>query len=43
MITAGSDDDKPPLFSSWRVWYVVIMAFLAVELLVFYFIATAFA
>lgn len=37
------DTDKPPLFHSWTGWYVLILAVLAVQIVLYYLLTLAFA
>jgi hypothetical protein len=35
--------DKPPLFNSWKQWYLLVAGFLFVLILLFYLITKTFA
>jgi hypothetical protein len=35
--------DKPPIFSTWRGWYTLVLAVLAVQILIYYWITCLFA
>ena len=37
------ENDKPPLFKSWTIWYVLLLSFLLVLILVFYYITKTFS
>jgi hypothetical protein len=37
------DNDKAPLFSSWRYWYLLIIAFLILLIFLFYLLTQNFA
>ncbi|WP_460685743.1 hypothetical protein [Niabella aquatica] len=37
------NDDKPPLFPSWNVWYVLVVLVLAVLILFFYYLTKKFS
>jgi hypothetical protein len=28
-------DDKPPLFKSWNAWYILVVAFLLLQIILF--------
>jgi hypothetical protein len=30
--------DKPPIFNSWKAWYVLVIAFLVLQIILFYLI-----
>ncbi len=36
-------DDRPPVFSNWRGWYWLLLAWLAVQLMFYYFLTYLFA
>ena len=38
-----TSNDKPPLFSSWRAWYIAVIAFLVIEIIVFAWITQQFS
>jgi len=37
------NDDKPPLFSSWNVWYVLVVLILVVLIVFFYYLTKKFS
>ena len=37
------DNDKAPLFKSWKGWYVFVILFLLLLIVVFYFFTKRFA
>jgi len=37
------DNDRAPLFKSWTGWYVLVIAFLALLIILFYFFTKRFA
>jgi hypothetical protein len=39
----GDKGDKVPFFRSWTVWYLVVIGFLAVLIVLFYWITKRFA
>jgi hypothetical protein len=39
----NENDDKPPLFPSWTVWYIVVAAFLALLIILFYLLTKKFS
>jgi Mg2+ and Co2+ transporter CorA len=36
-------DEKPPVFNSWRSWYVLVVGFLAALIVFFYFFTKYFS
>jgi hypothetical protein len=36
-------DDKPPLFGSWRKWYIVVLAALVIQMVVYYWLTRSFS
>lgn len=38
-----SDPEKPPLFESWTGWYVLILAVLVVQIIIYRFLTMAFS
>ncbi len=37
------ENDKPPFFSNWTSWYVLVLLFLVVLIIIFYLITKRFA
>ncbi len=37
------ENDKPPFFSNWASWYVLVLLFLVVLIIIFYLITKRFA
>lgn len=40
--TASETEDKPPLFSSWNGWYLLIMGTLVALIIVFYLFSNSY-
>lgn len=38
-----SDTEKPPLFNSWTGWYVLILAALVIQIILYRLLTVAFA
>lgn len=38
-----NDNDKAPLFGSWKGWYFFVIAFLVLLIILFYFFTKRFA
>ena len=38
-----TDSDKPPLFKSWTGWYVLILAVLVVQIIIYRVLTQAFS
>ena len=38
-----TSNDKPPLFSTWRAWYIAVIAFLVIEIILFAWITQQFS
>ena len=38
-----TSNDKPPLFKTWRGWYVAVIAFLVIEIIFFAWITQQFS
>ncbi len=36
------DNEKPPLFKSWRNWYALVLGFLLVQIIVYFYFTTIF-
>jgi hypothetical protein len=34
--------DPPPVFKSWRQWYLLVLAVLAVQIIMYYWLTAAF-
>jgi hypothetical protein len=39
----SQDDNKPPLFSRWRGWYVLVLSVLLLQMLFYYWLTHVFA
>jgi len=39
----NTSEEKPPLFNSWRGWYVLVLGVLVVEILLFYWLTVSFS
>lgn len=37
------DPEKPPLFNSWTGWYVLILAVLVVQIIIYHVLTRAFS
>lgn len=37
------EDEKPPLFRSWNTWYVIVVAWLALLIVLFYLFTKTFS
>jgi hypothetical protein len=37
------EEDKPPLFASWKSWYLLVLLFLAALIILFTFLTKYFA
>lgn len=38
-----TESDKPPLFKSWTGWYVLVLAILVVQIIIYRLITLAFS
>ncbi len=38
-----NDSGKPPLFDSWTGWYVLVLAVLFAQMIIYYLVTQAFA
>jgi hypothetical protein len=38
-----SDDQKPPLFKSWKSWYIIVLGVLVVQFILYVIITKAFS
>jgi hypothetical protein len=38
-----SDSQKPPLFSSWTAWYILVLGVLVVQIVVYRVLTVAFS
>jgi len=36
------DEGKPPVFKSWNSWYRLVLGFFILQVIVFYFLTSAF-
>jgi len=36
------NDEKPPVFSSWRSWYVLVLGAAGLQIILYYLITRAF-
>ncbi|GIV35765.1 MAG: hypothetical protein KatS3mg032_0144 [Cyclobacteriaceae bacterium] len=36
-------DHRPPVFSNWRGWYLLLLVWLAAQLMFYYFLTSLFA
>lgn len=43
MNQTDNDIEKPPVFSSWKGWYSLVIIFLVVLIILFYFFTKKFA
>lgn len=39
----NSKEDKPPLFTSWRSWYALVLAALVVQMILYYWLTRSFS
>jgi len=37
------NEDKPPVFSSWRVWYCLVLGAMLAQVMVYFWISKSFA
>jgi hypothetical protein len=38
-----SDDQKPPLFKSWKSWYIIVLGVLVVQFILYVIITKTFS
>lgn len=38
----SEQDEKPPVFSSWKGWYVLVMSVALVQLIIYFIITRSF-
>ncbi|WP_295123979.1 hypothetical protein [uncultured Chitinophaga sp.] len=43
MTTKDTQHEKPPLFSKWRYWYLLVIAWLITQIILFYFFTKTFS
>jgi len=41
-MSVEEEEEKPPVFSRWSVWYWLVMIVLAVQIIVYLFITNSF-
>jgi hypothetical protein len=39
----STSEDKPPVFASWRGWYLLVLGTLALQMLLYYWLTQSFA
>jgi hypothetical protein len=38
-----NSEDRPPVFSSWRKWYLLVLGALALQIILYFWLTQAFA
>jgi hypothetical protein len=43
MSESTTEDDKPPLFDSWKGWYTIVLSVLAIQIILYYVLTRVFS
>lgn len=37
------EEEKPPIFNSWKGWYLLVIGFLFIQIVIYFFITRSFS